>query len=785
MTRRPASWALPRLVRISLWSLLGLVVLVIVGGAVVILSFDPDSLKPRIIAAVKQATGRDLTLQGHIRMGLSLRPTLVVQGVSFANPPGFSRPQMATLEQLDLTLALVPLLSHRVEIDRLVLVKPDIIVETDAQGRPNWQFTPEPKSPTLPSTGAVTQGGPASPAATRFHVADVSIQNGTLTWRDGRTARSALLSLPSLQATAASPDANLHLSMSADFNGTPFTLAGELGPLDRLVEPESGATWPVQAHLEAAGAKLDVDGTFSQPQEGRGFRMKLTGNIPDLSGLAPLLPGAILPPLRDVSLAVQIADTGRALPELSALTLHVGSSDLTGMVPGLRLDKLDVSAPRLDQPVQVSVLGSYNNSPVTLSGSLGAPATLMPGAKAAAPIPLDLSVQALGSSLVIKGTAGQREDGRPSVQAEAVCDKIDLDSLLAAFRRAPVPATAAAVQPAATAKSPAPMYVIPDTPIPFEPLHLADADVKLSIAQLVWGGATYRAIATHLDLHDAKLRFDPFSADLPGGHVDAVFSADATQTTPTVALRLNMPALVLQQLFAAIGQPDLMTGNLAVQADLRGAGATPHAIASGVDGTLTLALANGTLDNRTLGSTLGSVLRQINLLDLVGRGGTTQIQCFVARLDANHGIAALRSLVLASSLLTVDGNGSLNLGTETMDLRIRSQARIGGTGIVLPFRVSGSFRSPSAAPDAAAAIAGNAGTIAGVMAGKANPFEVIIGALGGKQVLQGASIDCGSALAAARVTAESPVPPAPAARPSPRLPPQIPNVGRMLQQLFR
>ena len=138
---------LPRLVRIGLWSLAVLVVLVVAGGAVVALSFDPDSLKPRIVAAVKQATGRDLTLNGRIRLGLSLRPTLVVQDVAFANPPGFSRPQMATLERLDLKLALMPLLSHRVEIDRLVLVKPDILLETDAQGRPNWQFTPEPGPP--------------------------------------------------------------------------------------------------------------------------------------------------------------------------------------------------------------------------------------------------------------------------------------------------------------------------------------------------------------------------------------------------------------------------------------------------------------------------------------------------------------------------------------------------------------------------------------------------------------------------------------------------------------
>src|SRR6185295_10170203 len=106
----------PRPLRIGLWSFAGLIGVLIVAVTVIAISFDPNSLKPRVEAAVKQATGRDLTLLGNISLGLSLQPTLVVQGVSLANPPGFSRPQMATLEQLDLRLALIPLLSSRVDI---------------------------------------------------------------------------------------------------------------------------------------------------------------------------------------------------------------------------------------------------------------------------------------------------------------------------------------------------------------------------------------------------------------------------------------------------------------------------------------------------------------------------------------------------------------------------------------------------------------------------------------------------------------------------------------------
>src|SRR5215813_9819253 len=121
-----------RAVRVSIWSIVGLLVLVVAGIGVVIATFDPNSYKPQIVAAVKRATGRDIDLKGNIHLALSLQPTLTVQDVSFSNPPGFSRPQMATLQQLDLQLALLPLIHHEIEIDRLVLVKPDILLETNA-----------------------------------------------------------------------------------------------------------------------------------------------------------------------------------------------------------------------------------------------------------------------------------------------------------------------------------------------------------------------------------------------------------------------------------------------------------------------------------------------------------------------------------------------------------------------------------------------------------------------------------------------------------------------------
>ena len=150
--------------RYGLAGLAALVLLVVAGGTVFLARFDPNNLKPRIAAAVEQATGRKLALNGPIHLSWSLWPTIAMQDVALANPPGFSRPQMATLQRLDLQLAVLPLLQGRVVIARLVLVHPDIRLEQDAQGHSNWQFAPVATTAAAGSPGSAVPAPSATPS---------------------------------------------------------------------------------------------------------------------------------------------------------------------------------------------------------------------------------------------------------------------------------------------------------------------------------------------------------------------------------------------------------------------------------------------------------------------------------------------------------------------------------------------------------------------------------------------------------------------------------------------
>lgn len=829
--RRRSGW-----LRATLITLATIVGLVVVAAVVFVATFNANSYKPRIVAAVQAATGRTLALNGPIGLKFSLHPTIEVRDVALANPPGFSRPDMARVRAIDVQLDLLPLLHRRIAIQRLVLVDPDILLERTAQGQINWRFAQSPRAKS--ASAATPQPTPTRRLALAF--TDVRVENGTFAYRDDRTGHVAAIAVRQLRASAP-PDAPMHLTADAAVDGLAFTATADTGSLDALQAPPGASPWPVKLTLDAAGATLHVAGTIARPLEGSDYKLAVDGSIPDLATLAPFAPNAKLPPLRQVAFSAQVADSGGPIPQVSALSLKAGASDLSPLVAGLKLDKLDLTAPGLDQPVRADVAGTYAGEPLTLTASLGAPGKLLTG-QPAGPFAVDVTASAAGANFTMKGgiadpahltgldldTSAQIPDlaalsplarrslpllknvtfqghltapdglGKgvalqgvkltssladlagdasfnfgqpPTVTARLTSDRLDLDALQAAFRQ-PAPAAPPPSHPE-PAKPPvrAAGHVIPDTKLPFDRLHEFNADAQLTVAALTTGGETWHDVSGHLVLQNGKLQLAPLKATLPAGALDLALSVDATQATPPVALQLKAPSVALASLLALAGQPAFAKGNVAISADVHGVGDTPHAIAASLNGTMVATIASGQIETRVLEQALGPVIARANPIAALNQGGASEIRCFTARLDAHNGVATLNPFLLSSTLITLGGSGTLNLGTETLDLHLQSQGRIGGTGFAVPLTVSGGFRDPHIALNqTGAAEKGIEVVIGALAAGKNNPLAG----------MAASGPSCATALAEARngAPAAAPAPPAPAKRP------KLPNPGTLLRQLL-
>lgn len=816
-----------RALRIVATAFAALVALIAIAAVVFIATFNADAYKPRIVAAVKAATGRDIAVNGRIGLTFSLHPTIEARDVTLANPAGFSRPDTATIRAIDLQIALLPLIHRRIAIDRLILVKPDILLERTAQGAVNWTFT----APLRPVTAR-----PAPPVQTpaggrRAFIAlrEVRITNGRLAYRDDRTGHVAAIDVQNLSVHAASPQAPIHLSMQAMVNRLPFTVMADTGSFAAL--QARGKPWPLNVEISAAGATARAQGTVAQPLAGRGYTFSVSAAMPDLAALRPFAPNAKLPPLRDVAVSARVTASGGPIPTISDLVLHAGVSDLSSLIAGLKIGKLDVSAPALDQPLRIELAAERTGLPVTLGGTIGPLVALL---QSPASLPVDLTASAAGGTIQATGTVsepalglnlainaqvpdlaslsplvghrlpplqkvvfqGRFSDpeglakgaslqafkltsaqgdvagaitatpGRPaSLTAQLTSRRIDADALQAAFRTPTQPPAAAKPPPPPARRAPV-RSLFPVTPIPFGLLRLANADLQLSVATLVSGGQQWHDVTGHLVLQNGDLRLDPFKATLPAGALQMSTSVDANKPLPPLAFRLQAPSVSLKSLLLALGEPAYASGAVAIAADLHGAGNSPHAIAASLEGTLSLSMHGGEIDTRLLEKALGPIIRRANPLGALAPAGTSQIRCVDVRLTAHNGVARLNPFVFSSSLITMDGSGNLDLGRETLDLQLHPQGRIGGAAISIPLTVTGSFFEPR--------------VVMSEQGVAERGFEAVIGAIGGKNnplsSLSGSSAACTSAPTQAGAH------PAPtAATPKPKLP----NAGALLRQLLR
>jgi len=114
-------------------------VLALLGVLVVVWLVDPNVFKPRIEAAVRDATGRDFALSGDIELGFFPWLALRAGEGRFGNAPGFGPEPMVTWKGAQLGAKLFPLLRGELVADRVRIEGADVRLVRRADGVANWE----------------------------------------------------------------------------------------------------------------------------------------------------------------------------------------------------------------------------------------------------------------------------------------------------------------------------------------------------------------------------------------------------------------------------------------------------------------------------------------------------------------------------------------------------------------------------------------------------------------------------------------------------------------------
>ncbi|MEM8785249.1 MAG: AsmA family protein [Pseudomonadota bacterium] len=122
-----------------LFTILVVLVVVVVGAAFVLPMVVPSSVyKSQLTQQVEAATGRELTIDGKVRFSLFPSAQIEMGKVKLANAPGAKSSDMVAMDQLAVNVGLLPLLSGTLDVKQFVLIRPDINLEVDENGKPIW-----------------------------------------------------------------------------------------------------------------------------------------------------------------------------------------------------------------------------------------------------------------------------------------------------------------------------------------------------------------------------------------------------------------------------------------------------------------------------------------------------------------------------------------------------------------------------------------------------------------------------------------------------------------------
>ena len=300
--------------------------------------------------------------------------------------------------------------------------------------------------------------------------------------------------------------------------------------------------------------------------------------------------------------------------------------------------------------------------------------------------------------------------------------------------------------------------------LPVEKFHtekwkVLDADVRYSADRIVKDkGLPLSKLDTHLLMNDGVLTLHPLNFVLAGGNVTSNIKLDGSgKATGKDAIKATLDAsarhVQIKQLFPAIDKIQQATvGEVNAEAKLTSTGDSVAAMLAGSNGEVKALVSQGKISKLLL-EEAGLNVANVIVTKLFG-DKEVQLNCLASDLNVKNGVADTQYFVLDTSDAIVDIDGTVNMSSEEMNLRVKPETK----GLRLftlrtPFYVKGTFKHPDLSLDKKVlALKGGAAAALAVIAAPAAALLPLI------NTGPGQTSPCAALLAKAHVKPTAPPP---------------------------
>ncbi|MEP7184276.1 MAG: AsmA family protein [Rhodanobacter sp.] len=663
----------------------GVVLALIIVAVIVIATFDWNRLKPFINDKVSQAIGRPFAINGDLSVrwkrdrtggwlsSLVPWPQFTAKDVSIGNPAWAARPKLAQLDALQFRLSPLPLLAHHINVPSLQLVRPNVDLERDKQGRATWDLT-------------LAKG--EAPSAWKLNLGSIGFDRGRIALDDAASAVKMQVTVQPLNGPI---------------------------PYDQIVAEQSddsraqaGKSAPTGAGNAIARAPADKHGektTIGNPNASTvylfGWKAEGTYKGNSLSGQGKTGGVLALQNAKDpfpVQADVRVGDSHIAIVGTLTDPAHLGALDVRLWFSGSSMAKLyPITGITLPDTPHYATEGhltaelhdsgsrfNYQNFHGRVGGS-------------------DLA----GNLLFVTG--GKRPTLSGDLHSKLL-QFADLAPLIGADSNAEKEQRGdGTMQPAGKA--------LPVEPFRTDRWQAMDADVHFSGARILHGDALpIDSLSTHLVMKNGALYLDPLSFGVAGGTVRSNITLDGSRMPMHGLLKLNARHMKLKQLFPTFGPMKTSFGEINGDVALDASGNSIAALLGSADGELKLLMNDGAI-SKTLLETAGLNVGNIIIGKLFG-DKTVKINCAATDMTATKGLFDMRLFVFDTGDAVINVDGTVSMSSEKLDLEVKPHTKgFRVFSLRSPLYVRGTLKDPNVGVEPGPLLARGAGAIAlGVVA---------------------------------------------------------------------
>lgn len=354
-----------RILKRSIIAALVVVLLLLVGVFVAVQFVDTNRYRDVLAGMVEDATGREVSLDGNLRLKLLPLPSLSVNDLTFANAAWAKRqPDMLRIKHLSAEVEFWPLFEGRLVVRHFTAIEAEIYLESGPEGRGNWVFG-DFEAADIDSDDS-DSGLSDIP---RVIVDEIHIENARFEFLDGTSGHETVVAVDEMRVGAAQPGNHASLNLRANYQDLPITVDGKIGSAGAIL-----ANRPIEVDLKGTIGETSVSlaGNVGRPLQVSDLHLDASIESAATKRLTDAF-GVEVEELGPLHLKLGVAETGGSF-QFDPIRLDARprktDATVTGSIKNFSFDLISGEGEQ-SAPMTVDLDGEFGDAALHIAGNIG------------------------------------------------------------------------------------------------------------------------------------------------------------------------------------------------------------------------------------------------------------------------------------------------------------------------------------------------------------------------------------------------------------------------------